>query len=213
MRFPGCSPLECSPSAHRAQRGASRRSTSCRLRSSCLRVEPVNFVTFATRRAKESMNETEKKIDPAQKESDQVVQRRANLEALAALGVDPYPHTFERTHTISRAGRRATARRPTTSSRPSASRRRPRAASWRSAASARRTSSCSPTATRRSRSTSARTRSRARFQDLQAARFRRLGRRRGPPVPHQDQRAHDLGVAARTSSPSACCRCRRSGTG
>src|SRR2546430_1095630 len=35
----------------------------------------------------------------------------------------------------------------------------------------------------------------ARFQDLQAARFRRLGRRRGTPVPDEDQRAHDLGVA------------------
>ena len=46
------------------------------------------------------MNETEKKIDPAQKESDQVVQRRANFDALKALGVDPYPHEFERTHGV-----------------------------------------------------------------------------------------------------------------
>ena len=36
----------------------------------------------------------------------------------------------------------------------------------------------------------------ARLSDLQAARFRRLGRRRGPPVPDEDQRADDLGVAA-----------------
>ena len=36
----------------------------------------------------------------------------------------------------------------------------------------------------------------ARFPDLQAARFRRLGRRRRAAVPHQDQRVHDLGVAA-----------------
>ena len=36
----------------------------------------------------------------------------------------------------------------------------------------------------------------ARFPDLQAARLRRLGRRRGAAVPHQDQRADDLGVAA-----------------
>ena len=28
-------------------------------------------------------------------ESDQVVQRRANLEELKKLGVDPYPHRFE----------------------------------------------------------------------------------------------------------------------
>ena len=53
----------------------------------------------------------------------------------------------------------------------------------------------------------------ARLPDLQAARFRRLGRRRGPPVPDQDQRAHDLGVAAALPRRSACCRCRRSGTG
>ena len=36
----------------------------------------------------------------------------------------------------------------------------------------------------------------ARLPDLQAARFRRLGRRRGPAVPDEDQRADDLGVAA-----------------
>ena len=38
-------------------------------------------------------------------ESDQVVQRRANLDALKQLGVDPYPKRFEATtpisHTIS----------------------------------------------------------------------------------------------------------------
>jgi lysyl-tRNA synthetase class II len=28
-------------------------------------------------------------------ESDQVVQRRANLEALKQLGIDPYPHRFD----------------------------------------------------------------------------------------------------------------------
>ena len=35
----------------------------------------------------------------------------------------------------------------------------------------------------------------ARLSDLQAARLRRLGRRRGPAVPDEDQRADDLGVA------------------
>jgi len=35
-----------------------------------------------------------------QKESDQLRQRRANFEELARLGVAPYPHRFERTHTI-----------------------------------------------------------------------------------------------------------------
>ena len=33
-------------------------------------------------------------------ESDQVVQRRANLEELRKLGVDPYPHRFEVSATI-----------------------------------------------------------------------------------------------------------------
>ena len=50
----------------------------------------------------------------------------------------------------------------------------------------------------RSRSTSARTRwRRARLPDLQAARLRRLGRRRGSSVPDQDERVHHLGVEAR----------------
>ena len=35
------------------------------------------------------------------RESDQVQQRRANFEALAALGVERYPRSFERTHTVS----------------------------------------------------------------------------------------------------------------
>ena len=34
------------------------------------------------------------------KESDQVAQRRANFEALQRLGVNPYPHAFERTHSV-----------------------------------------------------------------------------------------------------------------
>src|SRR5918995_2820565 len=34
-------------------------------------------------------------------EDDQIQQRRANLEALARLGVRPYPHRFERTHSVS----------------------------------------------------------------------------------------------------------------
>jgi lysyl-tRNA synthetase, class II len=35
-------------------------------------------------------------------DNDLLVQRRANMEALAALGVDLYPHEFERTDTVSR---------------------------------------------------------------------------------------------------------------
>ncbi len=34
------------------------------------------------------------------RESDQQEQRRANFDELVRLGVDPYPHAFERTHTI-----------------------------------------------------------------------------------------------------------------
>jgi lysyl-tRNA synthetase class 2 len=34
------------------------------------------------------------------RESDQQEQRRANFDELERLGVDPYPHAFERTHTI-----------------------------------------------------------------------------------------------------------------
>ncbi len=34
------------------------------------------------------------------RESDQLLQRRANFEELQRLGVDPYPHTFPRTHTV-----------------------------------------------------------------------------------------------------------------
>jgi lysyl-tRNA synthetase class II len=34
------------------------------------------------------------------RESDQIVQRRANFEALSQLGVDAYPHAFERSHTV-----------------------------------------------------------------------------------------------------------------
>jgi len=33
-------------------------------------------------------------------ENDLIVQRRKNFEAICALGFDPYPHKFERTHTI-----------------------------------------------------------------------------------------------------------------
>jgi lysyl-tRNA synthetase, class II len=36
----------------------------------------------------------------AARESDQILQRRANFEALIRLGVDPYPRTYARTHSI-----------------------------------------------------------------------------------------------------------------
>ena len=34
------------------------------------------------------------------RESDQLLQRRANFDELLRLGVDPYPRTFSRTHTV-----------------------------------------------------------------------------------------------------------------
>src|SRR5262245_16791820 len=36
-----------------------------------------------------------------EQDSDQLRQRRANFEELQKLGVTPYPHAFERTHTVS----------------------------------------------------------------------------------------------------------------
>ena len=53
----------------------------------------------------------------------------------------------------------------------------------------------------------------ARFPDLQAARFRRLGRRRRPSVPDARPTSSRSGPRGCTSSRSVCCRCRRSGTG
>ena len=38
--------------------------------------------------------------DSASERSEQVRQRRTNFEELTKLGVDPYPHVYERTHTI-----------------------------------------------------------------------------------------------------------------
>ena len=91
----------------------------------------------------------------------------------------------------------ATASARTTSSRPSASRRSRAAASSRSARSARRTSwSLSDGRARLQVYVRQDSLPALDFQDLQAARFRRLGRRRGAPVPDEDQRADDLGVAA-----------------
>ena len=53
---------------------------------------------------------------------------------------------------------------------------------------------------------------RARLRHRAGPRLRRPRRRRGAPVPHEDQRVLDLGREASSSSPSASCRCPRSGT-
>src|SRR5262245_49138931 len=39
---------------------------------------------------------------PATDENDQIEQRRRSLERIAELGIDPYPHKFERTDSISK---------------------------------------------------------------------------------------------------------------
>ena len=127
--------------------------------------------------------------------TNKIQQRRANLDELAKLGVEIYPHAFERRHTISAA------RRPL---------RAAHAGGARGGAHRhdhQRTDSGHPIVrqgelpgpVRRPREDPGLhppgRAAGARFPDLQAARFRRLGRRRRAPVPHQDQRAHHLGVA------------------
>ncbi len=94
-------------------------------------------------------------------ESDQVVQRRANLDELRALGVDVYPTRFD-AHDDRRGDRRRARRPERRRARGGADRhaRRPGASSA-SAASARPTSWCCPTARRACRSTSAQTRCRS----------------------------------------------------
>ena len=121
--------------------------------------------------------------------------RRTSTQ-LARLGVEIYPRRFDRRHTISElvdALRRADARRargrahPDDHERPHSRHPLVRQGEL-------------PRALRRPREDPdlhpAGLAAAARLPDLQAARFRRLGRRRGPSVPDQDQRAHDLGVAA-----------------
>ena len=113
----------------------------------------------------------------------------------AQLGVDVYPRRFDAQATDRRRSWRRTARRPARSSRPRRSRCAPRAAS-----SAMRSFGkanflvLSDGKARMQVYVRQDSLSGARLPDLQAARFRRLGRRRGAPVPHQDERADRLGV-------------------
>ena len=95
------------------------------------------------------------------------------------LGVDPYPRQFERTHTVDELVDAHGAKTGEALEAAPVADARPPAGSWRSAASARPTSSSFPTG---SRDPGLRPQGRAagtRFRDLQAARFRRLRRRRG----------------------------------
>ena len=111
---------------------------------------------------------------------EQIQQRRTNLDELAKLGVDIYPRTFDRRHTDLGARRRATAAR--THDELEAERDRhddERPHSRASGRSARRTSSCCPDGLVDDPGLRPPGRGAgARFQDLQAARLRRLDRRR-----------------------------------
>ncbi len=133
-------------------------------------------------------------------ESDQVVQRRANLEALKQLGVDPYPQAIRRRRRRSAVSLPSTAQRPERSSTP---RRSPTRTAGRILAI--RTfgkAGFLQLSDGRSRvqvyvrqdSVSA-----LDFQRLQAARHRRLGRCRGTAVPDEDQRVQRPCVGAAIS--------------
>ncbi len=130
---------------------------------------------------------------------EQVQQRQSNLAELGKLGVEIYPRTFRAQHTISalvdgvrRADARRARGRPRHDDHQRPHPRHPRLRQGQFSRPVRRPRE-DPGLHPAGRA------ARARFQDLQAARFRRLGRRRGTPVPHQDQRADDLGLAAALS--------------
>ena len=128
---------------------------------------------------------------------EQIQQRQANLEELASSASRSIRARSSGTHTISELVDAHGAAHRTTSSRPSAS--RPITSGRILAIRVVRQGEL-PGAVRRPREDPglrpAGRAARARLPDLQAARFRRLGRRRRAAVPHQDQRADDLGVAA-----------------
>ena len=129
-------------------------------------------------------------------EDEQVQQRRSNLSELAKLGVEIYPRTFERRHTITELVDAHGARthdelegdriETITAGRILAIRAFGKANFLVLSDGQREAAGLHPAGLDAG----------AGLQDLQAARFRRLGRCRGAPVPDQDQRAHDLGVAA-----------------
>ena len=132
------------------------------------------------------------------RESDQQEQRRANFDELIELGVDPYPHAFERTHTVQdlvsalrRADRRRSSRREQIQT--VDRRAHPRDAQLRQGEL--------PRALRRrrrgSRSTSARTRCPSAISRSSSCSISAISSASRAPVPHADQRADDLGVGAR----------------
>ena len=129
-------------------------------------------------------------------EAEQIAQRQAKLTELVA------PRRARRIRIASIGPRRSPrsrrhmARRPARRSRPRTCPCAPRAAFWACARSARRTFSCCRTASSGCRSTSAPTPCRSSTSQIyQAPRPGRSDRRRRPAVPHEDERADDLGVA------------------
>ena len=120
----------------------------------------------------------------------------------ASIGATPSPSWSPRT------GRRAT-----TSWRPNGPKRSRAAGSWRSGRLAKRTSWPSPTDRQDPDLYPAGLAAAARLPDLQAARFRRLDWRRGPACSAPRPTSSPSGRRGCTSSPSASCRCPRSGTG
>ena len=132
-------------------------------------------------------------------EDEQIAQRRANLAAITELGVQPYPHKFATTDTVSelvaRHGDQTKEELEVDPCRNGHSRadhqyselregRFFRPLGWPQPHSGLCPAGCIVG---------------ARLRRVATARLRRLHRRRGPSLPHQDQRAVDLGVAAGVS--------------
>ena len=147
-------------------------------------------------------------------EAEQIAQRQAKLDELVRLGVPPYPNAFDRTATvIGDQGRRTT---PSTGEALEASRPQVRVAGrilgMRSFGKAN-FLVLSDGLERLQVYVRADSVPDARLRDLQAARFRRSRRRRRAACSAPRPTSSRSGRRACISWPSACCRCRRSGTG
>ena len=145
-------------------------------------------------------------------EDEQIQQRRTNLDELAKLGIEIYPRKFERRHTISelvRRLRRAHARRARGRAhrddhqRPHS--RDPRVRQGELPGALRRPA-------RRSRSTSARTRCRSSISRSTSCSISATGSASKGGCSGPRPTSSRSGRRGCTSSRSACCRCRRSGT-
>ena len=148
-------------------------------------------------------------------ESDQVVQRRANLEELKQLGVDAYPRRFDArrarsTRLVAEHGAKTGEELEAAHDHDAHG----RAHSRRSAASARRTSCVLSDGKARVQVYVRQDRCREHdFQIFKLLDFGDWVGVEGRLFRTRTNEFSDLGVDARRSSSSACCRCRRSGTG